>query len=478
MPDLINSSLYPSLAPCPTNAVIVSRTSTAHPPLIYPLRARPGTWSAPIADEMKPAKSRSFQALKPLALAALTIAFGAQAQAAPRCRDFFEIRHILEAGRKAAIVSWDREIKQSLKSPIMHVSESGSAKLSQPFIISFNESHSSFTFRAPVETLAISDVPSLDFSVLVTRGLWKAKLLKGNTDTANFGSVEAADTVLRLSKIIEHQGEIRETLMRRYEAQGIEVREGVDDYRRADVVKSLQSTNFILTSAQEPIAQIQAQRRLPDTKLNLEEQFGIELPADGKTFELGRLLIESNSPQAKALAKSYTGDERGTSIVSLLLYQKLLGWLNWDVQASRTYMQVNESVRRVLQHRSSPLKFDGAQEVSGTSGVREWILTATRENLLKSEENVVRALLLARLKYWRSLNPDKDQRYVLFLRPNEWPVLERLGIIQFGKPISPDYISIDAPRSELIKPEESRALELFPESLTWLIEKLSKSPQS
>lgn len=219
-----------------------------------------------------------------------------------------------------------------------------------------------------------------------------------------------------------------------YAKQGDEVRSDIDNYRREDLDKSHRSTHFVLSVNGEPIGHLQALHAIGTERLNIEEHFRSTniSRSNGFPVEIGRTRI-LNAAGSRHLMQTY-GVDFAKQASSLLLYQKLFTWLNWDLKQPEIVMQVNESMRRVLSHASSPLVFDGAEPVIGPTGIREWILKASRGATLKSEENLMRALLLARARHLRRERPQElNGHYALSFPKSEFPVLRRIGLLSTEK---------------------------------------------
>jgi hypothetical protein len=218
-----------------------------------------------------------------------------------------------------------------------------------------------------------------------------------------------------------------------YEGQGPERNTEIQTYQQEDAETIHRSTSFILLVDGQPTIHLQAlmSRNAQYEPLNLERHFPhFKVPRDGRPiFEIGRLFF-SKSILARLAAKDLAADNPAI-ILQVSLYQKLFSWLNRDVQAGTVLMQVNDPVYKVLHSEEIDLVFSKEESVIGPTGAREWILTMDRQAMLKSEENLMRSILINRIKkeLGRHKVPTEQDGMTITFYLNEKDVLRRLGLV-------------------------------------------------
>lgn len=212
-------------------------------------------------------------------------------------------------------------------------------------------------------------------------------------------------------------------------------RENIATYEDQDYRGSGRTTHFAVVLEKKVIAHIQAKAsRGPFEKHNFEEIYGpVSRPKNTLTFELGRLFTDISTTNRET-QQNYSADRYFRNFVRYSLYQKLFSWLNWDVNPSQIYGQVNDAKLEKFMSPTSPLHFSILKPVYGENG-REWILVMNRGQMLSSEEYQTARLLEAQLKSY--LNPrispfainNIHDELVLKLDRNQIDCLRRLGFL-------------------------------------------------
>jgi len=146
----------------------------------------------------------------------------------------------------------------------------------------------------------------------------------------------------------------------------------------------------------EIVAHLQVQiAKNSDQPLFVEHIFG-KMDRQGVWAEIGRTFIQKGrwlSPRAKQILAVPGWD----GFLTNLCYQKLASWLNEVLRPEITTMYVQKGFFRILNSPGSPIEFFESEEVLGEYGP-EVRLKMNAQNLLRTEENLVRANLLWHLK--------------------------------------------------------------------------------
>jgi hypothetical protein len=203
------------------------------------------------------------------------------------------------------------------------------------------------------------------------------------------------------------------------------------------------ATHFVLLVKGAPVTRIQVQISTDHAvELNYEENFSdtpkLDLPGERRA-EVGRngiVRADRRTPDVQRAIEEGGGDEH----LRDLMFQKVFSWINSDVQLPRVRFHVNGAVRRNWMRAFRPLTFDEELKLQDnpSPAKTEWLLGFSRESLLKLEESMLAKCLFDNVGKIRRdtvsypLARKGGNSVEFYFRANEIPVVERLGILQFG----------------------------------------------
>jgi hypothetical protein len=235
------------------------------------------------------------------------------------------------------------------------------------------------------------------------------------------------------------------------------VREHIGEYTEQD--KKPIATHFVLMVKDSPVARIQVQITSDHSiQLNYEEDYPAlpkQSPPGVIRAEIGRngiVRAAKRSPEVNQAIADGGGDEH----LKNLMFQKVFSWINADVELPEVKFHVNGAVRRNWIKTFDPVKFDSELKLEDNASPArvEWLITYSRKSLLQLEDRATARGLLDNLDKIENSSEFKqspviaklephlgeNMSYPIFLRANEIPVMERLGVGSFGRPAQSGHV--------------------------------------
>jgi hypothetical protein len=199
------------------------------------------------------------------------------------------------------------------------------------------------------------------------------------------------------------------------------------------------TTHFVIHVNGYVVAHIQAQHSFdPRQKLNVEKHFGpIPRERGELVVELGRLYVAAEE-ELPIDIRSALQDYGGRDVIRTMLYQRAFSWLNNDAKAPKVYMQMNGKGREHFMNSGKrgfgQWQFDDpGKKVVDKPGEQEWVMSISKENLIKTEDEEMLSLLrqqrekALKAQVTRAVGYGMSANYMtFFFRENEIPVIERL----------------------------------------------------
>jgi len=244
-----------------------------------------------------------------------------------------------------------------------------------------------------------------------------------------------------ISRIVPH-------LYRSYAQQGLERSEIVPLIQHQDLEESDRYVRFIVSRFVKPMGYLQVLlSRNSNEPLHVTAAWGRQVQdlvrqhPNEVVGELGRLhIIHPNDYEFdyhQAIVDPLLNEDGvlpTNRILTHMLFQKTLAWVNSDAQLDRLIIQINKSVERVMMRNQIPLHLGQRREVTGHWGITEVIYAFDRAALLTMEEILMARVLSYWLEYVRDhhyLAPIVQQGFALQFQANEVNVVKRLGIYDF-----------------------------------------------
>ncbi|NQZ00187.1 MAG: hypothetical protein HRT45_05905 [Bdellovibrionales bacterium] len=245
-----------------------------------------------------------------------------------------------------------------------------------------------------------------------------------------------------------------ESLYLSYSNQGPERARIVPQVVRQDLSETNRYVRFLISRYVKPMGYLQVLTSQSAAEpLHIEEawrdlvsEFVARKPGE-LIAEMGRLHVVYPEDEVADHYSALMGDENITDkkswangVVTHMLFQKSLAWINSDAKLDRLFLQINTGVEAVMLRSGIPLHFAERLELPKTFEHQKYpevIYKFDPEALLKIEEymmlKVVQEWLLATQSqvYLNTIAPEVvGDRSLLKFKANELPALERLGLYQ------------------------------------------------
>jgi hypothetical protein len=341
----------------------------------------------------------------------------------------------------------------------LQVRERGMADLHSPFAMMFSEELPWAFYEDPP-----SYGPQGSMNILVMRsgpnGEGLPKTFYGLSQPGHLEYYPTAKAVEKLETALDR-------VYAAYEEKGRLDAAGIALSRRQDREYAHRTIHFLGGIAHDFLSHAQiltsSSRKDP---LILEDHIGPIEREEGKLYaEFGRLNIVD--AMALSYAPSRNLDLKDTkTLLRLQLWARVFNHLAWDIRPHRVVMLPNTAVREIFL-KQKLIEFS-SEPVAGHPG--EWLVTMTPEQIRKSEENLMREILIWKLRSLKERGVDYDGSgfsFNKYVERNERNVLLRLGLVRLHPgPLTQDEGWTDNPKTVYMKgwEREGGAFFMVPEA--------------